>query len=77
MIIPLLELVILHSTLSAYRTLNFLKVITFVIQNSNVAIGRTLVGITTLDGLNGMANYPDSVVGIMRTEQEFIDGVYE
>ena len=48
----------------------------FVIQNSNVAIGRTLVGITTLDGLNGMANYPDSVVGIMRTEQEFIDGVY-
>ena len=23
-----------------------------------------------------MANYPDSVVGIMRTEQEFIDGVY-
>ena len=26
----------------------------FVIQNSNVAIGRTLVGITTLDGLNGM-----------------------
>ena len=22
------------------------------------------------------ANYPDSVVGIMRTEQEFIDGVY-
>ena len=48
----------------------------FVIQNSNVAIGRTLVGITTLDGLNGMANYPDSVVGIMRTEQKFIDGVY-
>ena len=48
----------------------------FVIQNSNVAIGRTLVGITTLDGLNGMSNYPDSVVGIMRTEQEFIDGVY-
>ena len=48
----------------------------FVIQNSNVAIGRTLVGITTLDGLNGMANYPESVVGIMRTEQEFIDGVY-
>ena len=48
----------------------------FVIQNSNVSIGQTLVGITTLDGLNGMANYPDSVIGIMRTEQQFIDGVY-
>ena len=36
----------------------------FVISDSNVETGQDLVGITTLDGLNGMANYPQSLVGI-------------
>jgi len=45
----------------------------FVIHDSNVETGQDLVGITTLDGLNGMANYPQSLVGIAKS---FIDGVY-
>jgi hypothetical protein len=43
----------------------------FVISNSNVSIGHSLVGITTL--LGGMSNYPTSKVG---TAVSFIDGVY-
>ena len=43
----------------------------FVITDSNVATGGPLVGISTF--LGGMANYPNSVVGVANS---FLDGVY-
>jgi len=43
----------------------------FVITDSNVLTGGSLIGISTL--LGGMGQFPNSIIGIAKT---FIDGVY-
>jgi hypothetical protein len=62
-----------YSSLNVYGVTNsqLSKGDYFVITDSNVEIGGDLIGITTF--LGGMANYPNSRIGIAKS---FLDGVY-
>jgi hypothetical protein len=62
-----------YSSLSSFGIVNsqLEKGDYFVIADSNVLTGGSLVGISTF--LGGMSNFPNSIVGIANT---FIDGVY-